>query len=97
MKHLSFFLAVYFVGGGVYAQQTVVVTKDKETYYEEYSVLESDKKIEHGSYSRLNKPIIGEYSLHSFGSYVNGQKDGYWEIYYEDNNNIREKVFINTI
>jgi antitoxin component YwqK of YwqJK toxin-antitoxin module len=93
MKHLSLILALSIIGSRIYAQQTAVVTKDRESYYEEYSVLVADKKIKHGNYTKLNKPIIGGYSLESIGNYSNGQRDGYWEFYYGYTNNIKEKGF----
>jgi len=76
-----------------YGQQTVLVTKNKENYYEEYSVLQSDKKIKHGRYLKLGKPLFGGYSFESVGSYTHGLKTGFWETYYENNNNIKEQGF----
>ncbi len=76
-----------------YSQLTTVVTKDKDDYYEEYSVLQTDKKVKHGSYIKLKKGFLGGYSLMTVGNYANGQKDGYWENYYAKSNNIKEKGF----
>ena len=75
-----------------YSQETKLVTKDRPEFYEQYYVLQSDKKIKHGNYVKLDR-IIGGYAFHSTGAYVNDQKNGYWELYYPKNNNIRETGF----
>jgi len=76
-----------------FSQLTNLVTKDKDDYYEEYSVLETDKKVKHGSYIKLKKGFFGGYALMTIGNYANGQKDGYWENYYAKSNNIKEKGY----
>jgi antitoxin component YwqK of YwqJK toxin-antitoxin module len=77
-----------------YGQQIILITKNRDTYYEEYTVLQSDKKIKHGNYTMLKRPLLGTwYSIETIGNYSNGQKDGYWETYYEGDNNIKDKGF----
>ena len=93
MKSHLLLLSLLVSFGKHYGQPTTIVTKDKETSYEEYYVLESDKKIKHGSYVKLDKLLIGGYAFEAIGSYSNGVKEGYWETYYENNNNIKEKGF----
>ncbi len=82
----------------ILGQQTVLVTKDKNNYFEEYSVLAKDKKVKHGSYLKLIKPfwnglLLNGYTIESVGYYDNGKKTGSWEVYFKDNNNIKERGF----
>jgi antitoxin component YwqK of YwqJK toxin-antitoxin module len=82
----------------ILSQQTVLVTKNKNDYLEEYSVLAKDKKVKHGSYLKLikpfwNGPLWNGYAIESVGSYNNGKKTGSWEVYFKENNNIKERGF----
>lgn len=92
MNLCSIALLLAFLSVSVFGQQTTLITKKKSTYYEEYSVLTSDKETKHGSYLRLDKSLFAGYSLDAIGNFSNGLKDGYWEIYYAFNN-IKAKGF----
>ena len=93
MNRILVFLILLAYHNNVYGQQTILITKDRDNYYEEYSVLKSDKKIRHGRCLKLSKPLLGGYSFELVGNYSDGLKDGYWETYYENINNIRDKGF----
>ncbi len=71
----------------------MLVIKDKDDFYEEYHVLKLDKKVKHGSYLRLSKFMLHEYALESVGYYSDGMKNGYWESYYKNVNNVRDKGY----
>lgn len=94
MKKLIFILAIINLSQlKVQSQETRLITKDNYEFYEEYSVLKSDKKVKHGSYIKLNKVMFIGNAIESIGSYWNGQKNGLWEIYYKNDNNIKQKGF----
>lgn len=59
--------------------------KQKGDYCEEYNVLKSKKKTKHGPYTKY-RIIKGQIILLELGNYKNGQKDGYWEHYYDSAN-----------
>lgn len=93
MKKILIFSIVIMLYLPMFGQQTVLVTRDDDpTYYEEYSVLASNKKMKHGNYFKINRSMAG-YAIHASGAYVNGRKNGYWETYFRNNNNIKEKGF----
>ncbi len=91
MKYLFFTLLLICISLENFAQETISILKDKDSYYEEYYVLKSDKKTKHGSYIKLDRPIYGGLFIESFGSYSQGKKSGYWEAYYPNRNNIKSK------
>ncbi|MGB3181329.1 MAG: hypothetical protein WBB45_08060 [Cyclobacteriaceae bacterium] len=65
-------------------------------YSEEYYVLASDKKIRHGSYIKLTKSAMDVYNKSYFsliGNYAHGKKDGLWEEYYLNSNNIKSRGY----
>jgi len=74
------------------SQESILITKDKTDYYEEYYVLKSDKKTKNGKYVKFAK-TFGQYSLETVGNYKNGYKEGYWEKYYSVTNNIESKGY----
>lgn len=91
MKSLFFALFLICISLDNFAQETISITKDKDSFYEEYTVLKSDKKIKHGNYVKLDRPIYGGLFIESFGNYALGTKDGYWETYYPNSNHIKSK------
>ncbi len=91
MKSLLFTFLLIGVSLENFAQETLSIKKDKDSYYEEYEVLRSDKKTMHGGYVKLDKPMYGGLFIESFGNYSMGKKDGYWETYYQNRNNIKSK------
>lgn len=94
MKRLSLAIILFIViGTEAIAQETVLVSKNRENVFEEYSVLKSNKKIKHGHYTKLSKGTHGELTLIELGPYSDNIKEGYWEFYYENLNNIKEKGF----
>lgn len=75
-------------------QDIKLKTKDNDSEYEEYYVLAKDKKIKHGSYLRITRPNLGVWGgnfLAETGTYDNGNKQGIWETYYFNNNQIKSK------
>lgn len=56
---------------------------DAEKFYEEYSVLASDKGVKHGQYVLFHKTILDETYLKVVGNYNHGKKDGMWTYYFE--------------
>ena len=93
MKVLLIFLLLISLDKTTYGQETILVTKDKDDSYEEYHVLKSDKKIKHGSSLRLSKFMLHGYALESVGYYSHGMRNGYWESYYKNLNNVRDKGY----
>ncbi len=89
---LAILLLISFAHAAI-SQETVLVTKNNGSVFEEYSVLKSDKKIKHGNYTRLTKGTHGALTLEELGSYSNNKREGYWEFYYQNLNNIKEKGF----
>ena len=76
------YLGLLIISHSIVAQPTDLITKDTKNNLEEYEVLSSDKEVKHGSYLLMTKRLFGNaFSL--IGSYKNGQKDGYWEKYYD--------------
>ncbi|MFM7855453.1 MAG: hypothetical protein ACKO96_26885 [Flammeovirgaceae bacterium] len=82
------FLTSYYI---TRSQNTKLVTKDRTTYYEEYSVLTGDKKIKHGRYIRLSKIFWNEFAIDSSGEYYHDKKNGEWEFFFSRSNNIKQK------
>lgn len=74
------------------AQPTILVSHDKKEYLEEFDVLESNRKMKHGSYLKIIKGPFGLY-FDEIGNYKNNQKHGYWEKYYLTANNIEYSGF----
>jgi antitoxin component YwqK of YwqJK toxin-antitoxin module len=98
IKRLIFLALYLLITTKILGQQTTLITKNKDAYFEEYSVLANDKKVKHGSYLKLvkpfwNGPLWNGYAIESVGSYDNGKKNGYWEVYFKENNNIKEHGF----
>ena len=98
IKRLILISFCILINSKTLSQQTVLVTKDKNNYFEEYSVLAKDKKVKHGSYLKLIKPywnglLLNGYAMESAGYYDNGKKTGSWEVYFKANNNIKERGF----
>lgn len=80
----------------VVAQEVKLKNKERDETYEEYYVLVSDKKVKHGSYLKLTKPLLGVWHTSFFsivGNYQNGVKHGRWEQYYPNCNQIKFKGF----
>lgn len=93
IKHFMTLVLIAFFCINTYCQPTILVTRDKKDYYEEYTALVSSQKIKHGSYLKLDKSMVGNHSLAIFGMYSYGKKDGYWETYYKGTNNIKDKGY----
>jgi hypothetical protein len=74
------------------AQTTKLITRDTKEYLEEFDVLESDRKVKHGSYVKIYKGAFG-ISFRLIGNYKGGLKHGYWEKYYLTDNNIASSGF----
>ena len=65
-----------------------VINKPTGTYYfEEYQVLQSDKKIKHGSYAKIsyNKEAL------ETGFYKNNLRDSTWTEYYNNSTALRSR------
>lgn len=65
------------------AQETNFVLKEGQGFTEEYDVLKSDKKVKHGTYVKYRQPF-GQYVIIESGGYLNGEKHGQWEIFYNE-------------
>ncbi len=92
MKRFIFLILLSSTTSG-FAQETILVTKNRDKDYEEYSVLKSDKKIRQGDYIKLRKPLYGGFVLSESGRFDHGEKNGFWETYYKDNNNIKSRGY----
>src|SRR5688572_23061467 len=87
------FLTVVFLLGinsTLYSQETKFVFKDIVLkngidFKEEYYVLLSDKKTKHGTYVKYRQPR-GQFAIIESGNYVNGEKNGLWETFYNSVN-----------
>ncbi len=78
------------------AQEVKLKTKDRDESYEEYFVLADDKKVKHGSYLKVTKPMLGVFGNNYFatiGNYNMGRKDGAWEEYYPNCNQIEYRGY----
>lgn len=78
------------------AQEVVLKTKDRDESYEEYFVLIEDKKVKHGSYLKITRPglnVFGNNYFSQIGNYHMGEKDGLWEEYYDNCNQIEYRGF----
>jgi antitoxin component YwqK of YwqJK toxin-antitoxin module len=65
-----------------FAQDTKIVVRQAEKGgTEEFYVLQTDKRIKHGTYIRFFTPA-GGYAIIESGSYSFGQKQGTWEYFY---------------
>jgi antitoxin component YwqK of YwqJK toxin-antitoxin module len=79
----------------IFGQETKFVLKEGQGFTEEYSVLKTDKKVRHGTYVKYRQPF-GQYVIIESGNYLNGEKHGQWETFYNEIprktwNNIKEK------
>jgi hypothetical protein len=74
------FCLCFFLYSFLNAQTTKLITRDTREYLEEFDVLESDRKVKHGNYVKIDKGPFG-ISFSLIGNYKNGLKHGYWEKY----------------
>lgn len=86
------FCLCFFLYSFLNAQTTKLITRDTREYLEEFDVLESDRKVKHGNYVKIDKGPFG-ISFSLIGNYKNGLKHGYWEKYYVRKNNIAYSGF----
>jgi antitoxin component YwqK of YwqJK toxin-antitoxin module len=93
---LLFVLLTIFSLPNLVAQEVKLKTKDTNEVYEEYYVLDSNKKVKHGSYLKITKPLMGVWGNNYFsliGNYEMGEKHGAWEQYYPNCNQIEFKGY----
>lgn len=79
----------------LFGQETKFVQREGQGFIEEYNVLKTDKNIKHGTYVKYRQSF-GQYVIIESGSYLNGEKNGQWETFYNESsrktwNNIKEK------
>lgn len=82
-RKFHFLSALCLIWSTASGQETKLKQHDTEKYFEEYSVLSSNKKIKHGQYSLFNKPFIGAPYIRMTGNYHYGKKHGPWVYYFE--------------
>jgi len=82
-KYFYFISALYLTCSTALGQETKVKQHDSEKFYEEYSVLVTDKKIKHGQYALFIKPFIGTPHIKMTGNYRFGKKNGTWVYYFD--------------
>lgn len=86
---LFLYLFLTLIGKG---QETELVVVDKPDSYLEYSVLKSDKKMNHGPWLKMDLRL-GNLFLSETGYYANGKKNGLWETYYPHVNQLKSRGF----
>lgn len=72
------------------------VIKDRKSSYSEYYVLDSAQKIKHGPYFKLTQGLSNlqlQYYLLESGEFKFGEKEGYWEFYYQNSNQLASYGF----
>jgi hypothetical protein len=69
----------------VSGQQTHLKQDETDEYYQEYSVLQSNKKIKHGPYTKLTKTqYLNILNLNESGQFSMGKKNGQWHHYFKN-------------
>lgn len=79
---LGTIILLAFVSNAVFAQERGLVKRVKAAVYEEYQVLESNRKVRDGSYLKYKGSIQLGVIVLERGSYLNNLKNGQWDFFY---------------